>query len=160
MNPAIAPPASFGLISGTAFASASPAALAKILDSLDLASLEQEHSRLQRAIQQLQQSNKEIKEFIELEQQELQEHHQQHGGTEAGDTETSSYEPDPEFMLAIEENEAVIAKYERICEQLMSAIQSKRGATTAESGSAGQQEPAGSTDATVENEPAEEGIYL
>ncbi|KAG0006227.1 hypothetical protein BGZ80_010831 [Entomortierella chlamydospora] len=134
----IAPPASFGLISGTAFASASPAALAKILDSLDLASLENEHARLERAIQQLEQSNKEIEEFIELEQQELAAHLQ-------GD---NPFQPDPEFMLAIDENKAVIAKYNKTCADLKSAIQRKRGtASQAEAG--------------VSHEPSNEGgVYL
>ncbi|KAF8939211.1 hypothetical protein BGZ58_010385 [Dissophora ornata] len=127
MTSAIAPPASFGLISGTAFASASPAALAKILDSLDLASLEQEHSRLQRALQQLEQSNRDITEFIEVEQLELQEAHQA-GGI---NSDLSSLEPDPEFVLAIEENNVVIAKYEKTCADLMSAIQKKRNESSA-----------------------------
>ncbi|KAG0301418.1 hypothetical protein BGZ98_008367 [Dissophora globulifera] len=129
MASAIAPPASFGLISGTAFASASPAALAKILDSLDLASLELEHSRLQRAIQQLEQSNKDITEFIELEQLELQEARQ---ASENADIDMDTFEPDPEFVLAIEENKAVIEKYERTCASLMSAIQRRHSEAAAE----------------------------
>ncbi|KAF9357232.1 hypothetical protein BGX26_004033 [Mortierella sp. AD094] len=144
MTSQIAPPASFGLISGTAFASASPAALAKILDSLDLTSLEYEHTRLERAIQQLEQSNKEIKEFIELEQQELAAHLQ-----EQGDNDVNPFEPDPEFMLAIEENEAVIAKYNKTCADLKGAIQKKRGI-------------ANQTEAGVSHEPsnAQGGVFL
>lgn len=120
---AIAPPAEFA-ISGTAFTSASPEALAKILDTLDLASLQQEHARLERAIQQLLQSNKEIAEFIEQEQEDLIAFQQQQGG---GDTNGEGFEPDPEFVLAIEENKVVIAKYEGTCADLLKAIQRKRG---------------------------------
>ncbi|KAG0273172.1 hypothetical protein BGZ95_011006 [Linnemannia exigua] len=123
---AIAPPAEFA-ISGTAFASASPEALAKILDTLDLASLEQEHFRLERAIQQLVQSNKEIAEFIEQEQQDLIEFQKTQQGSEGAAM--GEFEPDPEFVLAIEENKVVIAKYERTCADLWSAIQRKRGVT-------------------------------
>lgn len=140
----IAPPASFGLISGTAFASTSPEVLAKILDSLDLPSLEYEHTRLQRAIQQLEQSNKEIAEFIEQEQQELAAHHQQQDSI-------NPFEPDPEFLLAIEENEVVIAKYNKTCAQLMGAIQRKRG-TASEVEVA--HEPSGS------EEGAQDGVFL
>ncbi|KAH7060259.1 hypothetical protein BKA57DRAFT_446725 [Linnemannia elongata] len=126
---AIAPPAEFA-ISGTAFASASPEALAKILDTLDLPSLEQEHSRLERAIQQLVQSNKEIAEFIELEQQDLIEFQKQQGGD--GSEAAEGFEADPEFVLAIEENKVVIAKYERTCADLLRAIQRKRGVVAEE----------------------------
>ncbi|KAF9203379.1 hypothetical protein BGZ49_006499 [Haplosporangium sp. Z 27] len=143
MTSDILPPvSSFGLISGTAFTSASPAVLAKILDSLDLASLEHEHARLQLAIKQLEQSNKEISEFIELEQQELAEHLQEQG---------HPFQPDPEFMLAIEENEAIIAKYNKTCADLMSAIQKKR--------ESGQVETAASHE-TLQAEETTGGIYL
>ncbi|KAK3836744.1 MAG: hypothetical protein J3R72DRAFT_202417 [Linnemannia gamsii] len=124
---AIAPPAEFA-ISGTAFASASPEALAKILDTLDLASLEQEHFRLQRAIQQLVQSNQEIAEFIEQEQQDVIEFQKTLQSRE-GTAMEFGFEADPEFVLAIEENKVVIAKYERTCADLWKAIQRKRGVT-------------------------------
>ncbi|KAF9904914.1 hypothetical protein EC991_002214 [Linnemannia zychae] len=123
---AIAPPAEFA-ISGTAFASASPEALAKILDTLDLASLEQEHNRLERAIQHLTQSNKEIAEFIEQEQQDMIEFQKMQQGQDS--EAAGEFEPDPEFVLAIEENKLVIAKYERTCGDLLKAIQRKRGVT-------------------------------
>ncbi|KAG9073179.1 hypothetical protein KI688_000966 [Linnemannia hyalina] len=126
---AIAPPAEFA-ISGTAFASASPEALAKILDTLDLPSLEQEHTRLERAIQQLVQSNKEIAEFIEQEQKDLLEFQEQQGG--GGSEAAEAFEADPEFVLAIEENMVVIAKYERTCADLLRAIQRKRGVVAEE----------------------------
>ncbi|KAF9943916.1 hypothetical protein BGZ72_003084, partial [Mortierella alpina] len=133
MSTPIAPPAAFGLVSGTAFASTSPEALVEILDHLDLASLEQENFRLERAIQQLVQSNKEIAEFIEQErqeqQQQLEEQPQQEEkerGNE-GESQSSGFEPDPEFVKAIEENKEVIAKYERVCVQLGTAIAKKRG---------------------------------
>ncbi|KAF9932099.1 hypothetical protein FBU30_008913 [Linnemannia zychae] len=118
---AIAPPAEFAL-SGTAYASTSSETLAMILDALDLASLEQEHARLKRSIQQLVQSNKEIEEFIEQEKQEWMEFKEHQGQQVHG----ISYQPDSEFVLAIEENKEVIAKYERICAELAKAIQKKR----------------------------------
>ncbi|KAG0327688.1 hypothetical protein BGZ99_007118 [Dissophora globulifera] len=156
MASAIAPPASFGLISGTAFASASPAALAKILDSLDLASIELEHSRLQRAIQQLEQSNKDITEFIELEQLELQEARQ---ASENADIDMDTFEPDPEFVLAIEENKAVIEKYERTCASLMSAIQRRHSeAATEDVQEENKLAPAGSS--AVTDEADQGGIHL
>ncbi|KAF9150702.1 hypothetical protein BG015_007472 [Linnemannia schmuckeri] len=145
---AIAPPAEFA-ISGTAFASASPEALAKILDSLDLASLEQEHARLERATQQLVQSNKEIAEFIEQEQQDLVEFQKQQG-SEATEAE-EGFEPDPEFVLAIEENKVVIAKYERTCADLLKAIQRKRGIVV---------EEVKETEDGVEQAGADDGVYL
>ncbi|KAG0292927.1 hypothetical protein BGZ96_003507 [Linnemannia gamsii] len=124
----IAPPAEFA-ISGTAFTSASPEALAKILDTLDLASLQQEHARLERAIQQLVQSNKEIAEFIEQEREDLIGYQQQQGD---GDASGEGFEPDPEFVLAIEENKVVIAKYEGTCADLLKAIQRKQGVVAEE----------------------------
>ncbi|KAF9082478.1 hypothetical protein BGX23_012410 [Mortierella sp. AD031] len=145
---AIAPPAEFA-ISGTAFASASPEALAKILDTLDLASLEQEHTRLERAIQQLVQSNKEIAEFIEQEQQDLIEYQKQHGDN--NDSSIAGFEPDPEFVLAIEENKVVIAKYERTCADLSKAIQRKRGVAEVEGKQDGAEDGAAETD---------DGVYL
>ncbi|KAF9106140.1 hypothetical protein BGX29_010390 [Mortierella sp. GBA35] len=145
---AIAPPAEFA-ISGTAFASASPEALAKILDTLDLASLEQEHTRLERAIQQLVQSNKEIAEFIEQEQQDLIEYQKQHGDN--NDSSIAGFEPDPEFVLAIEENKVVIAKYERTCADLSEAIKRKRGVTEVEGKQDGAEDGAAETD---------DGVYL
>lgn len=145
---AIAPPAEFAL-SGTAFASASPEALAKILDTLDLASLEQEHNRLERAIQQLVQSNKEIEEFIEQEQQDLIEFQKQQSG---GGSETAeAFEADPEFVLAIEENKVVIAKYERTCADLLKAIQRKRGVVA---------EEVKETEDGGEQAAADDGVYL
>ncbi|KAG0206659.1 hypothetical protein BGX28_001907 [Mortierella sp. GBA30] len=99
MTSPIAPPAAFGPISGTALTSASPEALAKIFDTLELASLEQENFRLERAIQQLVQSNKEIEDFIELERQEQlalyrqqqeQQEQAQQGRASNGDTEKAS----------------------------------------------------------------------
>ncbi|KAF9340733.1 hypothetical protein BGZ91_000466 [Linnemannia elongata] len=145
---AIAPPAEFA-ISGTAFASASPEALAKILDTLDLPSLEQEHSRLERAIQQLVQSNKEIAEFIELEQQDLIEFQKQQGGD--GSEAAEAFEADPEFVLAIEENKVVIAKYERTCADLLRAIQRKRGVVA---------EEVKETENVGEQAGADDGVYL
>ncbi|KAF8937560.1 hypothetical protein BGZ47_008969 [Haplosporangium gracile] len=145
---AIAPPAEFA-ISGTAFASASPEALAKVLDTLDLASLEQEHARLERATQQLVQSNKEIAEFIEQEQQDLIDFQKQQG-SEAGEA-GEGFEPDPEFVLAIEENKAVIAKYERTCADLLKAIQRKRGIVV---------EEVKETEDGGEQAGADDGVYL
>ncbi|KAK3820830.1 MAG: hypothetical protein JOS17DRAFT_754974 [Linnemannia elongata] len=146
---ALAPPAEFA-ISGTAFASASPEALAKILDTLDLASLEQEHTRLERAVQQLVQSNKEIAEFIEQEQQDLIEFQKQQSG--GGDSETAeAFEADPEFVLAIEENKVVIAKYERTCADLLKAIQRKRGVVA---------EEVKETEDGGEQAAADDGVYL
>lgn len=143
----IAPPAEFA-ISGTAFASVSPEALAKILQTLDLASLEQEHTRLERAIQQLVQSNKEIAEFIEQEQQDLVEFQKQQGG---GSEAAEAFEADPEFMLAIEENKVVIAKYERTCADLLRAIQRKRGVVA---------EEVKETEDGGEQAGADDGVYL
>jgi hypothetical protein len=143
-------PAEFA-ISGTAFASASPEALAKILDTLDLASLEQEHARLERAIQQLVQSNKEIAEFIEQEQQDLIEFQKSQGGGGGGDTSGEGFEPDPEFVLAIEENKVVIAKYERTCADLLKAIQRKRGTVA---------EEVKEFDDGGEQTGADDGVYL
>ncbi|KAG9325340.1 hypothetical protein KVV02_006980 [Mortierella alpina] len=122
----IAPPAAFGLVSGTAYASTSPEALEEILDHLDLGSLEQENFRLERAIQQLVQSNKEIAEFIEQERQE-QEQEQEQARASGKESQSPGFKPDPEFVQAIEENKEVIAKYERVCAQLMKAISKKRG---------------------------------
>ncbi|KAF9385548.1 hypothetical protein CPC16_007923 [Podila verticillata] len=107
---AIAPPAAFGSL----YKSTTPEALDSILRELDLASLEQEQFRLERAIQALVKSNKEIQEFIELEQQEQEQ-------------EGIVPNPDPEFVLAIEENVQVIRKYEATCAALKRIIREKRG---------------------------------
>lgn len=123
---AIAPPAAFGSL----YKSTTPEALDQILRELDLASLEQEQFRLERAIQALLKSNKEIQEFIELEQQEQQE-------------EGNVPEPDPEFVLAIEENVQVIGKYEATCAALKRIIREKRGAEDGEDGSCASLGPAG-----------------
>ncbi|KAI1315759.1 hypothetical protein EDD11_000362 [Mortierella claussenii] len=176
----VAPPAAFGLISGTAFTSASPAALDEILDSLEVSSLEQEHSRLQRAVQQLEQSNREITQFIEQEQQELIAHYQQQreararigaGPESVPETqeaeENESTDPDPEFVLAIEENKVVIAKYQRTCEQLKSAIARRRGTTSHHVNGDGPIQSS-DTDAdgsnNIEEDPAteasEDGVFL
>ncbi|KAG0227738.1 hypothetical protein BGX31_006859 [Mortierella sp. GBA43] len=156
MSSAVAPPASFGLVSGTAFASASPEALARMFDTLDVASLEQEHSRLHQAIKQLEQSNKEIGEFIEQEQQEFKEHNEQQriarGDTSSDDI---SLVADPEFVLAIEENKVVIAKYEKTCAELKKAIQRKGGSL----GCAPLAEGAASTEITA-GETGNDGVYL
>lgn len=163
MSSAIARPASFGSVSGTAFASASPEALARILDSLDVSSLELEHTRLQRAIKLLEQSNKEITEFITLEQQELREHHEQQQQTSNGDTTSSQYislEPDPEFVLAIEENKAVIAKYDKTCAELMKAIQRKGGSLTCTPGGPAERESVESNGAFEGGEANQDGVYL
>ncbi|KAG0331586.1 hypothetical protein BG000_010759, partial [Podila horticola] len=124
---AIAPPAAFGSL----YKSTTPEALDQILRELDLASLEQEQFRLERAIQALLKSNKEIQEFIELEQQEQQEE------------EGNVPEPDPEFVLAIEENVQVIGKYEATCAALKRIIREKRGAEDGEDGSCASLGPAG-----------------
>ncbi|KAK3817775.1 MAG: hypothetical protein J3Q66DRAFT_341127 [Benniella sp.] len=157
MDSTIAPPASLGLVSGTAFSSVSPEALARILDELDMSSLEQEHSRLKHAIKQLEQSNKEIAEFMELEQQEFKEK-QQHNDT----CSSNGYEPDPEFVIAIEENKVVIAKYEKTCAELMKAIERKGGSRTCgPSRPTEQQEPVESNRTTEEGETTQDdGIYL
>ncbi|CAO3570709.1 unnamed protein product [Mortierella alpina] len=130
----IAPPAAFGLVSGTAYASTTPEALEEILEHLDLGSIEQENFRLERAIQQLVQSNQEIAEFIEQERQELEQGQGQGQGQEyaqeresGAESQPPGFEPDPEFVQAIEENKEVIAKYERVCVQLKKAIAKKRG---------------------------------
>ena len=148
MTSAIAPPATFGPISGSAFTSASPAALEKILDALDVESLEKEHERLLKAIQQLVQSNKEIQEFIELEQQELSDHHKTQRELGLTQEEHSSVEPDPEFVLAIEENKVVIAKYEQTCDHLKKAIQKKHGVSSSHY----------ETKATTSTNPSEEAV--
>lgn len=163
MSSAIAPPASFKLVSGTAFASASPEALARILDSLDVSSLAQEHTRLQRAIKQLEQSNKEISEFIEQEQQEHREYYGQQQQTSSGDTIGSEYvplEPDTEFVLAIEENKVVIAKYEKTCAELMKAIQRKGGSLACTPGEPVERESVESNGAIEGGETTQDGIYL
>ncbi|KAF9968070.1 hypothetical protein BGZ70_006871 [Mortierella alpina] len=124
----IAPPAAFGLVSGTAYASTSPEALEAILEHLDLGSIEQENFRLERAIQQLVQSNREIAEFMEQERQEQEQGQgQEHARESGGESQLPGFEPDPEFVQAIEENKEVIAKYERVCTQLKKAIAKKRG---------------------------------
>ncbi|KAF9180046.1 hypothetical protein BGZ51_006437 [Haplosporangium sp. Z 767] len=153
MTSPIAPPASFGFIPGTAFTSAPPEVLAKILDTLDLASLEQECSRLELAIQKLVQSNQEIADFIELDQQEMIAHLARvEGSTET----TSAPEPDPEFVLAMEENKEVIAKYEKTCAELKLAIQKKRG-----EGEMSQEQTASSEASAVEDaDAASGGVYL
>jgi len=159
MTSTIAPPASFGLISGSAFSSASPAVLEKMLDTLDVESLEKELERLQRATQQLVQSNMEIQEFIELEQQDLAAHHQTQKELGLTNEEHSSVEPDPEFVLAIEENKEVIEKYERTCVHLKNAIQKKRGVSSAHYDSA--ESTTTTTTAKAEGEPeAEGGVFL
>jgi len=107
---AIAPPAAFGAL----YRSTSPEALDSILRELDLASLEQEQFRLERAIHALVKSNKEIQEFIELEQQEQKQ-------------EGNVSNPDREFVIAIEENFQVIRKYEATCAALKRIIREKRG---------------------------------
>lgn len=145
-NP-IAPPAAFGLVSGAALASTSPEALAEILDHLDLGSLEQENFRLERAIQQLVQSNKEIAEFIEQERQEQEQEQESEQEREHGETsQQPGFEPDPEFVQAIQENKEVIAKYERVCAQLQKAISKKRGED--------------STDVTLEEDAAGESTVV
>ncbi|GJJ78051.1 hypothetical protein EMPS_10410 [Entomortierella parvispora] len=154
MASAIAPPASLGLVSGSAFSSASPAVLEQMLDTLDVESLEKELERLQRATQQLVQSNKEIEEFIELEQQDLLAHHQNQKELGLTNEEHSSVEPDPEFVLAIEENKEVIEKYERTCVHLKTAIQKKRGVSSAQYGSV-ESTAQGETEAEVEG-----GVFL
>jgi len=161
MDSTIAPPASLGLVSGTAFSSVSPEALARILDELDMSSLEQEHSRLKHAIKQLEQSNKEIAEFMELEQQEFKEK-QQHNNTGDDTRSSNEYEPDPEFVIAIEENKVVIAKYEKTCAELMKAIERKGGSRTCgPSRPTEQQEPVESNRTTEGGEATQDdGIYL
>ncbi|KAF9293914.1 hypothetical protein BGZ74_011511 [Mortierella antarctica] len=124
---AIAPPAAFGSL----YKSTTPEDLDKILRELDLASLEQEQFRLERAIQALVKSNKEIQEFIELEQQEQEEE------------EGNVPDPDPEFVLAIEENVQVIHKYEVTCAALRRVIREKRGAEDGVGGSCASLGPAG-----------------
>ncbi|ORZ08814.1 hypothetical protein BCR41DRAFT_359070 [Lobosporangium transversale] len=164
MDSVIAPPASFGLISGTAFASASPTRLAEILESLELASLEQEHWRLQRAIQQLKQSNKEIADFIEQEQQQQQQQKSDvnnNGDSSSDDAnQIDALGPDPEFLLAIEENKAIIAKYERICEQLMEAIVRRRATENISDSDVQEEVSAMATDNEGNNDAAEGGIFL
>ncbi|KAF9939157.1 hypothetical protein BGZ65_011308 [Modicella reniformis] len=161
MSSTIAPPASFGLVSGTAFASASPEALSGILDSLDLSSLEQEHTRLQRAIKQLEQSNKEMTEFIQLEQQEQKETYEQQQHDSGGSIEYTPLDPDPDFVLAIEENKVVIAKYEKACADLTKAIQRKRGSTSNKLGeSSGQEESPQNHGGTIEGETTQDGVFL
>ncbi|KAG0024689.1 hypothetical protein BGZ81_007624 [Podila clonocystis] len=123
---AIAPPAAFGSL----YKSTTPEALDQILRELDLASLEQEQFRLERAIQALVKSNKEIQEFIELEQQEQE-------------AEGNVSDPDPEFVLAIDENVQVIRKYEATCAALKRIIREKRGAEDGEGGSCASLGPAG-----------------
>ncbi|KAG0253090.1 hypothetical protein BG011_006573 [Mortierella polycephala] len=145
----IAPPASFGFIPGTTFTSASPEVLAKILDTLDLASLEQECSRLELAIQKLVQSNQEIADFIDLDQQEMIAHLAQ---VEGGAKTTSVPEPDPEFVLAMEENKEVVAKYEKTCAELKLAIQKRRG-----EGETSKEQDASSEASTVEDAGAASG---
>ncbi|KAF9566218.1 hypothetical protein EC968_003800 [Mortierella alpina] len=129
MSTPIAPPAAFGLVSGTAYGSLSPEALDEMLDHLELGSLEQENFRLERAIHQLVQSNKEIAEFMEQERQEQLHEQEQESERESEDNKSQSlgFAPDPEFVQAIEENKGVIAKYERVCAQLKKAISKKRG---------------------------------
>ncbi|KAG0080078.1 hypothetical protein BGZ92_000779 [Podila epicladia] len=124
---AIAPPAAFGSL----YKNTTPEDLDQILRELDLASLEQEQFRLERAIQALVKSNKEIQEFIELEQQEQE--------VEGGDVP----DPDPEFVMAIEENVQVIRKYEATCAALKRVIREKRGAEDGEDGSCSSLGPVG-----------------
>ncbi|KAF9435419.1 hypothetical protein BGZ76_006324 [Entomortierella beljakovae] len=100
--------------------------MTKTLDSLDLPSLEYEHTRLQKAIQNLELSNMEIAEFIEQEQKDLIEQLKLESQSDSDDI-VNPFEPDPEFMLAIEENKAVIEKYSKTCSELMLVIQRKRG---------------------------------
>ncbi|KAF9423181.1 hypothetical protein BGZ94_008362 [Podila epigama] len=128
MSAIIAPPAAFGQL----YQSTTPESLEKILLELDLASLEQELFRLERAVQALSKSNTEINAFIEEEAQTV-------GGS-----------PDPEFVLAIKENEEVIRKYEATCVALKRVIQQKRNSeggieTDASVGSLGSVEHATST---------------
>ncbi|KAG0222122.1 hypothetical protein BGW41_006205 [Actinomortierella wolfii] len=89
----------------------SGAELEKMLEELDVASLEVELARLQNALKRLQSSNEEIKAFLDQEQQE-----------------NPQAKPDPDFVLAIEENVVVMNKYERSCTAIRNVLRRKHEA--------------------------------
>ncbi|KAF9975988.1 hypothetical protein BGZ73_000153 [Actinomortierella ambigua] len=89
--------------------------LERMLDEMDMASLEFELARLQNALKHLGSSNDEIRAFMEQERQEAAA-----TGAVAKD--------DPEFLLALEENGVVMAKYEATCTAIQNVIRKKRQA--------------------------------
>ncbi|KAF9157310.1 hypothetical protein DFQ26_008877 [Actinomortierella ambigua] len=134
----IAPPFGFHPSDSTlpqGSASLSGPELERMLEEMDMASLEFELARLQNAIKHLRSSNEEIQAFIEQEREEARRDMANGssspsslGVTPDGAMDVEVVVDDPEFLLALEENLVVIAKYESTCTAIQNVIRKKRQA--------------------------------